>query len=65
MDADAAADPAALARRARARALDLTVFVQYPEQFLPVPFFSELPPELFPTARAVAAPACAPATASW
>jgi CRP-like cAMP-binding protein len=26
------------------------VFVQYPEQFLPVAFFSELPPELFPAA---------------
>ena len=36
--------------RARARALDLSVFVQYPEQFLPVAFFSELPPELFPAA---------------
>ena len=36
--------------RARARALDLSVFVQYPEQFLPVAFFSELPPELYPAA---------------
>jgi cAMP-dependent protein kinase regulator len=44
----AASDLDALLRRARARALDLTVFVQYPEQFLPVPFFSELPPALFP-----------------
>jgi CRP-like cAMP-binding protein len=43
-------DVAALTRRARSRALDLTVFVQYPEQFLPVPFFSELPPALFPSA---------------
>jgi CRP-like cAMP-binding protein len=46
----AAADVAKLAARARARALDLSVFVQYPEQFLPVAFFSELPPELFPAA---------------
>jgi CRP-like cAMP-binding protein len=46
----AAADPAAVAQRARDRALDLTAFVQYPEQFLPVPFFSELPPNLFPPA---------------
>jgi CRP-like cAMP-binding protein len=44
------ADVAALSRRARARALDLSVFVQYPEQYLPVPFFSELPPALFPKA---------------
>ncbi|HEY4395356.1 MAG TPA: cyclic nucleotide-binding domain-containing protein [Polyangia bacterium] len=50
----AAADVARLAARAKARALDLSVFVQYPEQFLPVAFFSELPPELFPAAiRAV------------
>jgi CRP-like cAMP-binding protein len=46
----AAADVAKLAARAKARALDLSVFVQYPEQFLPVAFFSELPPELFPAA---------------
>jgi CRP-like cAMP-binding protein len=46
----AAADVAKLVPRARARALDLSVFVQYPEQFLPVAFFSELPPELFPAA---------------
>ena len=46
----AAADLAKLVPRARARALDLSVFVQYPEQFLPVAFFSELPPELFPAA---------------
>jgi len=46
----AAADPAKVARRAQARALDLSVFVQYPEQFLAAPFFSELPPELFPAA---------------
>jgi CRP-like cAMP-binding protein len=46
----AAADLNKLVPRARARALDLSVFVQYPEQFLPVAFFSELPPELFPAA---------------
>jgi CRP-like cAMP-binding protein len=59
VDLDAELEPAAptsaseldaLRRRARARALDLSVFVQYPEQFLPVPFFSELPPALFPNA---------------
>jgi CRP-like cAMP-binding protein len=46
----AAGDLPKLVARARARAMDLSVFVQYPEQFLPVPFFSELPPELFPAA---------------
>jgi len=46
----AASDVGALVQRARARALDLAAFVQYPEQFLPVAFFSELPPELFPAA---------------
>jgi len=46
----AAGDPAAVAARARDRALDLSAFVQYPEGFLPVPFFSELPQSLFPTA---------------
>jgi CRP-like cAMP-binding protein len=46
----AASDLGALVQRARARALDLAAFVQYPEQFLPVAFFSELPPELFPAA---------------
>src|SRR5678816_4378679 len=44
------ADPGALARRARDRALDLSAFVQYPEGFLAVPFFSEIPQSLFPTA---------------
>jgi len=48
--ANAAADPGAVAARARDRALDLQAFVQYPDQFLPVPFFSELPQSLFPTA---------------
>jgi CRP-like cAMP-binding protein len=43
-------DPAAIAQRARDRAMDLSAFVQYPEQFLPVPFFSELPPTVFPAA---------------
>jgi CRP-like cAMP-binding protein len=46
----AAADLPRLAARAKARALDFSVFAQYPEQFLPVAFFSELPPELFPAA---------------
>ncbi len=32
----------ALASRAQARALDLSVFVQYQEQYHPLPFFSEL-----------------------
>jgi CRP-like cAMP-binding protein len=49
-DPAAASDVQALSRRAQARAMDVSVFVQYPEQFLPVPFFSELPPALFPTA---------------
>jgi CRP-like cAMP-binding protein len=40
-------DVAAVAARARARALDFSVFVQYPEQFLPLPFFSELPRDVF------------------
>jgi CRP-like cAMP-binding protein len=43
-------DVGKLAARALARALDLSVFVQYPQQYLPVPFFSELPPEQFATA---------------
>jgi CRP-like cAMP-binding protein len=50
LDPAAAADPAAVAGRARARALDFSAFVQYPEQYLPVPFFSELPRTLFPAA---------------
>jgi CRP-like cAMP-binding protein len=50
LPAAAGGDPAAIARRAHDRACDLTAFVQYPEQFLPVPFFSELPREVFPTA---------------
>ena len=48
--AGAAGDPGAVARRAHDRACDLSAFVQYPEQFLPVPFFSELPREVFPAA---------------
>jgi CRP-like cAMP-binding protein len=40
-------DVAKLSERARTRALDFSVFVQYPEQFLPLPFFSELPREVF------------------
>jgi len=50
LPAAAGGDPAAIAQRARSRALDLSTFVQYPEGFLPVPFFSELPPSLFPPA---------------
>src|SRR4029078_3132287 len=41
--ADAVADPGAIAQRARARALDLSSFVQYPEGLVPAPLFSELP----------------------
>ncbi|HVU51954.1 MAG TPA: cyclic nucleotide-binding domain-containing protein [Polyangia bacterium] len=53
-DLSKADDVAAIAARARARALDFSVFVQYPEQFLPLPFFSELPREVFrPVARAL------------
>jgi len=53
-DGSAAADLVALAARARARALDFSVFVQYPEQFLPLPLFSELPGEVFgPVIRAL------------
>ena len=48
----AGGDPATIVRRAHARARDLSAFVQYPEQFLPVPFFSEIPRELFATAVA-------------
>ena len=50
LDPAAAADPAKVARRAQSRALDLSVFAHYPEQFLAAPFFSELPRELFPAA---------------
>jgi CRP-like cAMP-binding protein len=43
-----------VAARARDRALDFSVFVQYPEQFLPMPLFSELPPDVFgPVVRAL------------
>ena len=46
----AGADPGAVARRAHDRACDLSAFPQYPDGFLPVPFFSELPREVFPMA---------------
>jgi CRP-like cAMP-binding protein len=46
-DLTKAEEPAAAAGRARARALDFSAFVQYPEQFLPLPLFSELPREVF------------------
>jgi CRP-like cAMP-binding protein len=49
-DPAAGADISAAAGRARTRALDLSAFAQYPAQFLPVPFFSELPRKLFPAA---------------
>ncbi|HTA20433.1 MAG TPA: cyclic nucleotide-binding domain-containing protein, partial [Polyangia bacterium] len=53
-DLTKAPDIATIAARARARALDFSVFVQYPEQFLPLPFFSELPREVFgPVVRAL------------
>lgn len=42
------------AHRAVKRALDLSVFVQYPEQYHPIPFLSELEPDvLIPVLRAV------------
>jgi CRP-like cAMP-binding protein len=40
-------DLVTIASRARARACDLSVYVQYPEQFLPLPLFSELPRDVF------------------
>jgi CRP-like cAMP-binding protein len=53
-DLTKAGDVSEIAERARARALDFSVFVQYPEQFLPLPFFSELPREVFrPVVRAL------------
>ena len=48
--AEATSDPAAVAGRARNRAMDLSAFGQYPEGVLSVPFFSELPQTLFPSA---------------
>jgi CRP-like cAMP-binding protein len=43
-----------LVPRARDRAVDVSVYAQYPEQFLPLPFFSELPREVFaPVIRAL------------
>jgi CRP-like cAMP-binding protein len=46
--------PAETANRARARALDFSVYAQYPEQFLPLPFLSELPADDFaPVIRAL------------
>ncbi len=50
VDPGAGADVAAAAGRARARAVDVSGVGQYPAQFLPVPFFSELPRKLFPLA---------------
>ena len=48
--AEATSDPAAVAGRARSRAMDLSAFPQYPEGVLAIPFFSELPQSLFPSA---------------
>ncbi len=39
---------AAVAQRARARALDFSVYTGYPQQFLPLAFLSELPATVFP-----------------
>jgi CRP-like cAMP-binding protein len=48
--------PAAIIERARQRALDLSAFTDYPSQFLPIPFLSELPQEEFaPVIRALKA----------
>lgn len=53
-DLTRAGTPEKIAARARERALDFSVFVQYPEQFLPLAFFSELPREVFvPVVRAL------------
>jgi len=53
-DLSQAEEAGAAAARARARALDFSAFVQYPEQFLPLPLFSELPRDVFgPLVRAL------------
>ena len=39
---------AAVAERARARALDFSVYTGYPQQHLPLAFLSELPAQVFP-----------------
>jgi len=47
--------PEEVAARARTRALDLSFHTEYPTQFLPVPFLSDLPQEDFtPVVRALA-----------
>jgi CRP-like cAMP-binding protein len=47
--------PVQIAARARARALDFSVYTQYPQHFLPVPFLSDLPADDFaPVVRALA-----------
>ena len=48
--ADATSDPAAVAGRARVGPWTCPRSPQYPEGVLAVPFFSELPPSLFPSA---------------
>jgi CRP-like cAMP-binding protein len=53
-DLSGGADLAVVGSRARERAMDLSVYVEYPQQFLPLPFFSELPREVFaPVVRAL------------
>ncbi|HEX3694893.1 MAG TPA: cyclic nucleotide-binding domain-containing protein [Polyangia bacterium] len=53
-DLSRAGTPEKVATRARDRALDFSAFVKYPEQFLPLAFFSELPREVFePVVRAL------------
>jgi CRP-like cAMP-binding protein len=46
--------PADVASRARARALDFSIYTRYPQHFLPLPFLSELPAADFaPVIRAL------------
>ncbi len=53
-DLTRAGAPDKIAARARERALDFSVFAKYPDQFLPLAFFSELPREVFaPVVRAL------------
>ena len=43
-----------IASRARARALDFSVYTRYPQSYLPLPFLSDLPPAAFgPVIRAL------------
>ncbi|HVR62235.1 MAG TPA: cyclic nucleotide-binding domain-containing protein, partial [Polyangia bacterium] len=53
-DLTRAGTPERIAARARERAVDFSVFAQYPDQFLPLAFFSELPRDVFaPVVRAL------------